>query len=85
MTGTGKVVHNRILLCKNQRYTSPMARPPGDPFDLKQKVNFYVSVSMIACFGFLMTITVIQALNKDAPILQVVSSPIDLNYDYDHY
>jgi hypothetical protein len=60
-----------------------MAKHPRDPFNLKQKVNFYVSVSMIACFGFLMSITVVQALNKHAPILKVVSSPIDL--DYDHY
>ena len=48
---------------------------------LNQKVNFYISVSVIAVFGFLITVTLVQALNKDAPLLTRISSPIDIQID----
>ena len=43
-----------------------------------QNVNFVISTLFIAVFGFFMTVTVVQALNKDAPILKHIASPIEL-------
>jgi hypothetical protein len=46
---------------------------------LTQKVNFYLSVCLISAFGFFTTVTVVQALNADAPLVKHFASPIDLS------
>ena len=45
----------------------------------KQKVNFYVSIGLITVFGFLMTITVVHAIDSHAAVFEHISSPIDID------
>jgi hypothetical protein len=54
------------------RYNTDMKNP------LTQKVNFYISVAFIACFGFFITISVVQVLNPKAALVQHISSPLIL-------
>jgi hypothetical protein len=42
---------------------------------LTQKVNAYLSVTFILLFGFLLTFTVVNAIERDAPYLQYLSAP----------
>jgi nitrate/nitrite transporter NarK len=41
---------------------------------LKQKVNFYLSVAFILTFGSFMTITIVNAIQKDSPYLKAIDS-----------
>jgi hypothetical protein len=44
-------------------------------FALTQRVNAYLSVTFILLFGFLLTSTVVSAIERDAPYIQYLSAP----------
>jgi hypothetical protein len=46
-------------------------------FALTQKVNFYVSLTFILMFSLFLTTTVVSAINRDSPYLDM-SAPIEL-------
>ncbi len=65
-------------------YTEPMSRRNyalAQQQPLYQAVNFYVSVAFIATFGFFMSITVVQAFDRSAPLVKHIASPVVLDYD----
>ncbi|MDO8481507.1 MAG: hypothetical protein Q7S75_00270 [bacterium] len=47
---------------------------------LTQKVNFIVSATFIATFGFFLTVTIVQALNDNSPLWGFIATPIELRY-----